>query len=497
MRIKTVAGLAAAAMMTTSLTVWSITPPGGFGDRVTEQAQAAAVDAPTIELDGWTFEAGDTLRVEGRLGHETLAAQRDNETFLYVDVSAPAGAKAISPAPVNLAIVIDKSGSMNNGRLEHAVQAARGMIRRMRDGDMVSVVTYNTQASTLVSPTVIDGDSRQRVSDRLSGIVAGGDTCISCGVEAGMDALRGRDGMVQRMLLLSDGKATDGVRDIGGFERIAERARDMGCAISSLGIDIGYNERIMSTIALSSNGRHYFVENESSLPSIFDQELDSLVSTVATNAELRVQLAPGVQVLQVFDRAFRREGNTLIAPMGSFAAGDDKTLLVKVRLPRGAEGSRPVADVNLAFDDLALGKPGTCSGGLRANLTDDVSQVTTIDPLVGGRVGRVETAAALRDANRLFSERKFADAKAKLASTKKRLKGERTALAKRAPRPRQAELERDFDRQLAALDDASEGFATPPAAEPAGATAGAAPPASRAGAVQVRQNEQSAADLAF
>jgi len=498
MRIKTVAGLAATAMMTTSLTVWSVTPPGGFGDRVSEQAQAAALDAPTIEVDTWKFQSGGTLVVEGRLGHQTLAAQRDNETFLFVDVAAPADAKAVTPAPVNLAIVIDKSGSMNDGRLEHAVEAARGMIRRLRDGDVVSVVTYNTQATTLVSPTTIDASARQRVSDQLSDIAAGGDTCISCGIEAGMDALRGRDGMVQRMLLLSDGKATDGVRDLAGFERIAERARDMGCAISSLGIDVGYNERIMSTIALSSNGRHYFVENESSLPTIFDRELDSLVSTVATNAELQVDLAPGVQVLQVFDRAFRREGNRLVVPMGSFAASDDKTLLVKVRLPRSAEGSRPVADVSLAFDDLVQGKAGTCSGGLRANLSSDPSQISTLDPLVGGRLGRVETAAALRDANKLFAERKFADAKAKLDKTRSRLRSERSVLAKRAPKPRQAELERDFDRQLAALDDASDGFATPPpAAEPVGATGSAAAPASRAGAVQVRRNEEQAADLAF
>jgi Ca-activated chloride channel homolog len=499
MKVKTVGALAALAMMCTSVTVWSVTPQGGFGDRVIEEARVSALEAPEIELDSWRFESGSTLMVEGRLGHQKLEADRDNETYLYLDVKAPAGNQAVTQAPVNLAVVIDRSGSMSGKRLDSAVDAARGMIQQLRDGDVVSVVTYNTEADTIVAPTTIDNRSRQRVAAELDNIVAAGDTCISCGLEAGMAALRGRDGMVQRMLLLSDGKATNGVRDLAGFERLATRARDMGCSISSLGIDVGYNERIMGTLAQASNGRHYFVENASSLPTIFDQERQSLIQTVATNAEVRVDLAPGVQVLQVFDRAFRREGNTLVVPMGSFASLDDKTVLVKVRVPRGAEGRRPVANVSLGFDDLVKGSRGQCEGALTTALTAQASDVSSLDPLVGARVGRAETSATLREANALFGRGKFAAAKKQLTKTRDKLRSTRARSAKSAPKPRRAEVDRDFERQLAALDDATTGFASPPPAQAAGPgrPAAAPRPAGRAGAVQVRRNEESAADFAF
>ena len=497
MRIKTVGWLAAAAMTLTSLTVWSVTPPGGFAEKLTESANHGAIDGPEVELDSWKFVTGETLKVEGRLGHSTMSSAQDSETYLYVNAQAAADAKATTAAPLNLAIVIDRSGSMSGKRLRNALDAARGMVNRLRDGDSVSVITYNTRAETLVPSTTISRGAREQVNARIETVVAGGDTCISCAIEAGMDALRGRNG-IQRMLLLSDGQATNGVRDVNGFRRLAETARDMGCTISSVGVDVDYNEQIMTAIAIQSNGRHYFVENDAALSSIFDQELQSLVRTVATGAEMRLRLAPGVELMQVYDRAFRREGDTLVIPMGTFTAADNKTLLVKVRVPRGADGGRAIADVSLNFDDLALGKKVSTKGALLAKLSSDSSTLSELDPLVSGRLQRAETAATLREANKLFAKGNVRQARARLDKTRDRVRKSRGRFAPNAAPKRQAELEQDFDRQLAALDDASTGFAQPPPAAAAPgqpATIAAPPQATRAGRVQVRENASEAADF--
>ncbi len=502
MKIKTVGLLAGAAMTLTTLTVWSVTPHGGFGSSA-QRAQSPSLEQEAgpgtlAKAETWNFVDGSTLRVEGRLGHPTLTSTTDNETFLYLNVKAPADKLATQAAQVDLAIVIDRSGSMRGKRMQNAVAAARGMIRRLRDGDRVSIVTYNTSAQTLVSPTTLSSASRQGILAQLSSITAGGDTCISCAIEAGMNMLRSTSpsfgpgsNRVKRMLLLSDGQATAGVRDVAGFTQLAARARNMGCSITSVGVDVDYNQRIMSTIAAQSNGRHYFVENAASLASIFDQEFSSLVRTVATGAAMRVALAPGVQVLEVFDRAFRREGDTLVVPMGAFTASEEKTLLVKVRVPRGAEGERPIANINLQFRDLVAGGAGTSAGKLQAMLSSDPSQASPLDTLVGARIGRAETAALLRSANALFE--KGNQVKALQAITRKRndLQRQRTVLANRAPRKRKRELTADFDDQVAALDKAESGFAQPP---PRAAGAGPAPAAqqTRAGRAQVRTNEASA-----
>jgi Ca-activated chloride channel family protein len=339
MKVKSVGILAAAGMLLSSLTVWSLTTPKP------EQIPLTALPEPTASIrvpdrpaafSGNRFVSGNKLMVDGRLGHASVEAERAGENFLFVDISAQQDA-ASAAAPLNLTIVIDRSGSMKGARLRNAVDAARNMVSRLRDGDVVSLVTYNTQSDVRVPPTPMDTVGRSRVLGALSGIHATGDTCISCGIKTGIEQLQARNNMVNRMLLLSDGEATAGVRDMEGFRRIAERARLMSIPISSIGVDVDYNERLLAALARESNGRHHFVENTSDLSAIFDEELQSLNRTVADAAELSVELAPNVEIIEVFDRVFRREGRRLVVPFGSFSAGERKTLLVKVSTQQLAE----------------------------------------------------------------------------------------------------------------------------------------------------------------
>jgi Ca-activated chloride channel family protein len=498
MKIATVALLSTLGMALTSVSVWALTPPSGSpGSR--SEPRPAAVAAPRdggtskdgggggllaglidrAEPAGASFTSGSTLMLEGRLGHPTLDATRDNETFLMLNVRAAAEQLASTSAPVNLSIVIDRSRSMEGQRLENALAAARGMIRRLRDGDTVSVIAYNTETEVVVPATSIDARTRDDLLFSLRSIEAQGHTCISCGVEMGLATMGTRPG-VSRMLLLSDGEANAGIRDVPGIQRLAEQARARDVAISTIGVDVDYNERMMFAVAQSSNGRHYFVENETGLSRIFDEELDSLVRTVANRAEVELDLAPGVQLLEVMDRGFTRDGNRVLVPFGAFAQGDDKTLLVRLRVPRGAAGERAVAEVRMRYDDLTSARPGDCRGSLVAALTDDARGVSTLDPLVESRLARSETSAALQRANELFAEGDLAAARRTLDSSRGRIRERRTDASTKANAAQQPAIDKDFERQLETLEQAEQGFSAA-AAEPA-------PTASRAGKAQVRSN---------
>jgi Ca-activated chloride channel family protein len=314
--------------------------------------------------------------------------------------------------------------------------------------------------------------------------------------------------MVGRILLLSDGEATAGVRDVAGFRRVAEDCRRMGASITTIGVDVDYNERIMAALARDSNGRHFFVQNPSGLASIFDREMETLASTVANNAELTVDLAPGVFAEHVYDRASAANGSQVVVPLGAFSATDRKTLLVRLRVPRGSAGERPIAAVRLRFDDLSRGQPGASEGALVAQLTEDESQVTPLDGLVSARLSSSETAEALEQANALFRSGRADDAR-KLVEDKVGVLGRRRVSAKVAvPAGRAGDLDDSFSRQTRALEKASTGFAQPPvasrpatiAADPS-AEAAAPPPAAdqerdRKGKVQIRENQKDAFDLA-
>lgn len=499
-----VALLSALGMLLTSVSVYSFTPPGGFGRGESGAPSGAVVAeaAPTAagtQADPGRFTAGGNLMIEGRVGHEKLARDGSGETFVMLEVRGADGVSARAAAPVNLSLVIDRSGSMKGTRLRNAVSAATSAVDRLGDGDVVNVITFDTQTQVVVPPTVIGPGARESVNARIRGITLGGDTCISCGIEEGMSLLAQTAGKVNRMILLSDGDANHGVRDVPGFRGIAQRAQARGVSVTTIGVDVDFNEKIMTAIAQDSNGRHYFVENDAALPRIFEQETESLTRTVASNAEAVIELAPGVELDRVFDRSFRRAGNQVIVPLGSFSGSEVKTVLMKVRAPRGREGLTPVADVDLTYRDLVSASDGRCGGKLAVEVVADASQQSELDGVVLGRVQRSETASALKDANALFEQGKVAEARRRLSQREDALRAAATKAKQAAAPARKGDVDRDFQAQIGAVDDANRTFNAPEfATPPPGAAAPAAPvQASRAGKSAVKQNAERAMPFGF
>ncbi|MEM6294898.1 MAG: VWA domain-containing protein [Myxococcota bacterium] len=497
MKLTTFGGIAVASLITSCT--------AGFA--VASALQPAAADPPPVArlqpqatpgslLDslvptGASFEAGETVHVKGRLGHPTMAAGRSAKTYLHLDLTAETDLAAAAAPSMNLAIVLDRSRSMKGQRMQNAMAAARGMIDRLSVGDTLSVVAYNTQSTVVVPPTTITEQNRADLALRLRSVEARGHTCISCGVEAGLEQLAAGSGSVQRMLLLSDGQANTGVRDEPGFRRLAEQARARGVTVSSLGVDVDYDERLLLAVAEASNGRHYFVEDPAGLARVFEEELRSLQQTVASGVEAVIRFAPGMQPGRVFDRAFEREGDAIVVPFGTFAAGDAKTLLMEVRLPRSEAGLHTVADVQLRYRDLTQpdGESATCEGSLAVALSTDAAAVSALDPLVEARLARAETAQALRDANAAFALGNVREARATLEQTRGRIRTRRKASGNRVQTKHRKRVSADFDKQLDALDGAHDNFAKAEIAAPKAAEQ------SREGKSSVRQNADALSGL--
>lgn len=464
------------------------------------------------------FNAGQTLTIDARLGHASIAKQANGETFLFAAVSGSENTSARTAAPLNLAIVVDRSGSMKGDRIANAINAAVGIVERMRDGDTITVVSFDTEAMTVVPPTRITLAARPAIEASIRSIHLGGDTCISCGLETAMRQLEtlGAVNDVRRMILLSDGATNHGITDVPSLRTMAGRMRDKGFSVTTMGVDVEFDDRVMAALASESNGHHYFVENASSLPRIFSQEFDTLLSSVASDAELVVELAPGVDVNEVFDRSFRREGNKVFVPFGTFSGGQEKTVLMKLRVPAEKDGTQAVASMKLVYRDLVKNGDGTCGGDLALRVVSDGSAQADLDPFVAARLERSNTAKALMDANKLFEEGRFDEARLRLQAQKQELARTGAIAAAEAkklagPRPKRG-VGDDFQGQIAALDKSEENFdraAAPMATTaPMGGTGGGtavfpiAKPGtlaneSRDGKAQVRSNTESAVQLQF
>jgi Ca-activated chloride channel family protein len=527
MKLRNVALLAALGVIASTAGAMAIPVP-----------RASAGAETPIQTEQWwqstsesisRFTAGQTLAVDARLGHSSLASGSSGETYLYASIAGADAPNASAP-PVNLAIVVDRSGSMKGERIASAIAGAVGAVERMRDGDSVTVVSFDTEAQVVVPPTSLTSSNRPGVEAAIRSIRLGGDTCISCGLQEAMAQLSRvslSGDHVNRILLLSDGATNHGIVDLAGLRGMAGRMRDKGCSISTIGVDVDFDEKVMAAIANESNGRHHFVANASGLPAVFAQEFDNLVASVARDAELSIELPPGVEVEQVFDRTFRREGNRVVVPFGTFSAKQEKTVLLKLRVPVGREGVQPVADMKLTFRDLLQRSDSSAAGSLALVVKGDGTAQKELDPFVAARLERSRTAQTLTEANILFEQGRGDEARRKLAlqaQSLKKAEAEASALARRAPvaKPKAAKsLDKDFGDQIAALDEADRGFAQPPpnapkgggfgaglggsstggpfatAATPPAQAASAVAPTSREGKTATRQNQANAAQLGF
>jgi Ca-activated chloride channel family protein len=479
-----VAVLSALGMLLTSVSVYSLTPPPNASG--VEIGVVAEIGSPQGEPgaqggqpDIARFTAGENIQIEGRVGHPKIARSGRGETFLLLEVRGGRDGQVKTAAPVNLALVMDRSGSMRGTRFQNAIRAATSAVDRLNDGDTVSVVTFDTRAALAVPPTEITASGRDAIKASIQRITLGGDTCVSCGVEEGLAQIERTMGKVNKMILLSDGDANNGIRTVAGFRELGARARGRGAPITSIGVDVDYNEKILSAISLESNGRHYFVENDAALARVFEAEAEQLTDTVASGAEVFIDLAPGVELDRVFERPFTRSGRRVAVSLGTLAAGEQKTVLVKVRLPAESVGSRPIAEVELAYRDLAGNARATQTGKLGVEITDGADR-SELDAVVAGRVQRSETAAVLKTANDLFASGKADEANRRLAAQAKELQAEAAKAEEAAPASRADDVARDFDKQVAALSDAQQQFqasaaAAPPAPPAATPVAGAAP----------------------
>jgi Ca-activated chloride channel family protein len=265
-------------------------------------------------------------------------------------------------------------------------------------------------------------------------------------------------------------------------------------AITTVGVDVSYNEQALSALALESNGRHYFVENDAALPRVFEGEAQAATSALASGAEAAVTLAPGVELERVFDRSFTRAGRRIAVPLGAFTRGETKTVLVQVRAPAG--GAAPgeavaLADVEVTYHDQTTRSAGACRGALAARAARDAAGSGPADPVVVGRVERSETASSINRANELFASGRAADATKLLEGRAARLKGEKARVASgpvagvggQAAASAAVRADADFERQARAVDEAQRDFASaqaaPAAAPTATVAAGAAAPRAR------------------
>lgn len=285
-----------------------------------------------------------------------LIQGHDTEVDVMVRLMAPEAPGANGPrSPLNLAIVLDRSGSMGGRPLAEAKRCAAFMIDNMTDRDRVALVSFDTFVRIDAASEPATPQHRARLAQKLRGLHAGASTALHAGWLAGAEqaAAHAHPGAVSRVLILTDGQANVGEREPKAISSDCARLAEAGVTTSTYGLGARFDEDLLTAMADGGQGQSYYGETANDLMDPFREEFDLLSALVGRKLRLQFEFAPGVtgEVLNKFDTD--SEGRCILPDL---AYGGVAWAVARLRVPADlAEPGRSdvhLLTVHAAYDTL-------------------------------------------------------------------------------------------------------------------------------------------------
>src|SRR5687768_1329540 len=269
--------------------------------------------------------------------------------------------KAPKRAAVNVAFVLDRSGSMAGTKLALAKYAVERALTGLAPKDRFAIVTYDDHIETVVSSCLASPANKTKALLRLQDVDARGSTDLHGGWTAGADAIKAHltpDG-VNRCLLLTDGLANAGVTDATALAAFAADLRASSIGTSTFGVGQDFDETLLSAIADAGGGHFYFVERPEQIPDYMTSELGELLDTVAREVTVEVKHAPELEV-EPFSPVAAAVGVPGIQRLliGDLVVGQKVELVLRVRFPDMPDRAHTTAFFTIGDRDGVLKADG-------------------------------------------------------------------------------------------------------------------------------------------
>ncbi|MCB9538477.1 MAG: VWA domain-containing protein [Myxococcales bacterium] len=304
-----------------------------------------------------------------------LAGQK-NKVYLKVGLTGFALEKPSARPAVNVAIVLDKSGSMSGQKLMRAKEAARMAVDRLSPDDIVSVISYDSTVKVVVPAT--KASDKPAIHAGIGRLAAGGNTALFAGVSKGADELRKflAEERVNRVILLSDGLANVGPSTPGDLEGLGVALGREGMSVTTIGLGLDYNEDLMTKLAAASDGNHVFVERPEQLAHFFNLEFGDVLSVVAQDVEVTVRCAPGVRPVRALGREADIVGQEVRARLNQLYAEREKFVMLELEVQPNEKGATmPVVEVGVTYGNMVTGQTDQVAAKVTARYTDDAGEV--------------------------------------------------------------------------------------------------------------------------
>ena len=346
-------------------------------------SKSAAVNAGVAEpepapVDVTVMEAKGAVAMEIVPQYSDLLAGIEGELSVLIKLDGK-DVPQVARQPMDLAIVIDRSGSMTGDKIASVKVAALELLKRLVPDDRVTLVSYASDVQVHAVQQSMDKAGIERLRNDILRLSAGGSTALGPATMKASELLkqnRDDEGRLSHMLLLSDGIANVGISDTETLGNFCAEGFAKGISVSTLGVGLDYNEDLMTKMADEGGGQYHYVREEQMIATVLDDELKGLMATVARDIELEVACEPGIAVKQVFGYAATITDDKTRIRVGSLRSGQNRDVLLLLSYDAmvASQDEMALANVSLHFKDV---------------MNDSAKETVSLVPLVSSTLDKV------------------------------------------------------------------------------------------------------------
>ena len=222
-------------------------------------------------------------------GFLRAAADATYALVRIVAPEAPAATESVVRTPLDIALVIDRSGSMSGQPLETAKECAVRIVKGLRPDDRISIVTFDDEINIVQALTAV-GDAKD-IEARIRSVNCGGSTNLFGGWEEGAKQLAPfiKKDRIARVILLSDGQANQGLINESEIFTHVTKLAGTGITTSTIGLGHDFNESLLAGMAKSGEGVANFGQKPEDLDEAFEQQFAILSNTFLRQVEIKIQ----------------------------------------------------------------------------------------------------------------------------------------------------------------------------------------------------------------
>ncbi|MBI5508523.1 MAG: VWA domain-containing protein [Deltaproteobacteria bacterium] len=344
--------------------------PGGAQDAGYFRAQlysGAVPKSSDITVEGFLGEhdiqypeatCDQVLCMHALVGNDEAVAEGGSATFIALAMATAVDLSARPRLPVNMAVVVDVSGSMAEaGKLDYVKQGLLTMVAELGPEDRLALVTYSTTARVVEASRLVD--DRAVFEEAINALQPNGSTNLYDGMVLGYEQVLANASAysLPRVMLLSDGLANTGISDSAQIVSKSASYNDQGIGITTVGVGLDFNQTLMRTLAEQGGGNFYFIENPAKVTAVFKDELDFLVTPLANDLQVTLALAPGIDMVETYGIAFTHNdlGELVLRVPTVFASSQGGAMLVRIDSTDGlaAHAGEVVTSVHYSYRPIA------------------------------------------------------------------------------------------------------------------------------------------------